>query len=255
LADAGNYVDTVAAFAQTPCAKGAIQDQPGQSICRDAAPGYYVSLTGQSVQTKCAVGTYQPDGKTESCLAAPAGKYVAGTGATEATLCAAGAYQPATGQSSCIQASAGYYVPTAGATAQVQCPGGTTSVAGATACTPISPSYSFSGFFQPVDNLPTVNTVKAGSAIPVKFSLAGNQGLNIFAAGYPVSQKIACDSSAPLDDIEVTVTAGSSSLSYDASSNQYNYVWKTDKAWAGTCRQLIVRLIDSTDHKANFKFK
>ena len=111
------------------------------------------------------------------------------------------------------------------------------------------------GFFQPVDNLPTVNSVKAGQAIPVKFSLAGNQGLSIFAAGYPVSQKITCASSAPLDDIEETSTAGSSSLTYDAGSNQYNYVWKTDKAWVGTCRQLIVKLIDGTDHKANFKFK
>ncbi|HEY7628136.1 MAG TPA: ExeM/NucH family extracellular endonuclease, partial [Ilumatobacteraceae bacterium] len=46
-------------------------------------------------------------------------------------------------------------------------------------------SYDFSGFFQPVDNLPTTNTVKAGQAVPVKFSLNGNQGLDIFAMGYP----------------------------------------------------------------------
>jgi extracellular elastinolytic metalloproteinase len=32
-------------------------------------------------------------------------------------------------------------------------------------------------------------------------------------------------------------------------------VWKTQKAWAGTCRQLIIRLDDGTDHIANFKFK
>ena len=115
--------------------------------------------------------------------------------------------------------------------------------------------YNWSGFFQPADNLPTLNSVKAGSAIPVKFNLAGNQGLSIFAAGYPSSQKITCDTNAPLDDIEETSTAGNSSLNYDAGSNQYNYVWKTDKAWAGTCRQLIVKLIDGTEHKANFKFK
>jgi hypothetical protein len=36
--------------------------------------------------------------------------------------------------------------------------------------------YNFSGFFQPVDNLPTLNIAKAGSAIPVKFSLGGDQG-------------------------------------------------------------------------------
>jgi extracellular elastinolytic metalloproteinase len=32
-------------------------------------------------------------------------------------------------------------------------------------------------------------------------------------------------------------------------------VWKTNKAWAGTCRQLIVTLVDGTSHRADFKFK
>jgi hypothetical protein len=99
-----------------------------------------------------------------------------------------------------------------------------------------------------------LNHVNAGRAIPVKFSLAGNWGLSIFAAGYPVSQRITCDSGLPLGDIQQTVTAGNSGLSYDAGSNQYNYPWKTDRAWAGTCRQLNVRLIDGTEHKANFSF-
>jgi len=116
-------------------------------------------------------------------------------------------------------------------------------------------NYAFAGFFAPVDNLPTLNVVKAGSAIPVKFSLAGNQGLNIFATGYPKSVTIACDSSAPADAIDSTVNAGGSSLSYDPLTNQYNYVWKTDKAWAGTCRQLVVKLTDGTSYYANFKFK
>jgi len=79
--------------------------------------------------------------------------------------------------------------------------------------------YNFNGFFQPVDNLPTLNTVKAGSAIPMKFSLSVNQGLNIFATSYPKSQMISCDTSAPLDEIDETVTAGQSSLSYDATAD------------------------------------
>jgi hypothetical protein len=115
--------------------------------------------------------------------------------------------------------------------------------------------FNFSGFFQPVDNLPTLNSVKAGSAVPVKFSLGGNQGLNIFAAGYPASRTVACDTSAPSDAIEQTVNPGGSTLAYDAVSDQYNYVWKTDKSWANTCRQLVVRLSDGTDHMAVFKLK
>ena len=121
------------------------------------------------------------------------------------------------------------------------------------------PLYDFSGFFRPVDNPgpgPTFvfNLTRAGSAVPVKFSLNGDQGLNVLDTGYPVSQKIECDASATFDDIEQTVTAGSSSLSYDAATDQYVYVWKTDKAWAGTCRQLTVRLNDFTTHLAYFAF-
>jgi uncharacterized repeat protein (TIGR01451 family) len=115
--------------------------------------------------------------------------------------------------------------------------------------------YNFFGFFAPVDNLPVLNVVTAGKGVPVKFSLSGNKGLNIFAANSPSSVTINCDSSAPQDDIEETVNAGGSSLSYTASADQYNYVWKTENSWKNTCRQLVLRLNDGTEHKANFKFK
>jgi MBG domain (YGX type)/Kelch motif len=114
--------------------------------------------------------------------------------------------------------------------------------------------YNFTGFFRPVDNLPVLNIVKAGSAVPVKFSLNGNQGLSIFAGGYPTSGTIACNSTDLYDYVEETVTAGGSSLSYDASANQYVYVWKTEKSWVGSCRQLVVKLSDGTYHRANFNF-
>ena len=57
------------------------------------------------------------------------------------------------------------------------------------------------------------------------------------------------------DGSEQTGTAGSSTLSYDASTDTYTYVWKTEKPWAGTCRQLVVKLKDGTFHRAIFKFK
>jgi predicted extracellular nuclease len=115
--------------------------------------------------------------------------------------------------------------------------------------------YNFSGFFQPVDNLPVFNVTKAGNSIPIKFSLDGFQGMDIFLNGYPLSRQIACDSSAPLGNVEQTVNAGGSSLSYDMSADQYVYVWKTSKPWAGTCRQFIMILKDGSIHIANFKLK
>jgi hypothetical protein len=115
-------------------------------------------------------------------------------------------------------------------------------------------AFSFSGFFPPVDNAPTRNRVKAGAAIPVKFSLNGNQGLGIFIAGYPASQSMQCNNGAPSDAITETVAAGTSSLSYDASSDLYKYVWKTDKSWAGSCRRLVFRMLDGSVQTADFDF-
>jgi hypothetical protein len=129
-----------------------------------------------------------------------------------------------------------------------------------TVVNPLSDTYNFTGFFQPVDNpgegLSYVfNSVKAGSAVPIKFSLAGDQGLSIFSPSYPTSRPVSCTTAAFTDPIEQTVTAGNSSLSYDPTSDTYTYVWKTDKGWAGTCRVLTVQLDDGTQHLAYFQFK
>ncbi len=118
----------------------------------------------------------------------------------------------------------------------------------------VSP-YNFTGFFAPIDNPPAFNEMKAGQAAPVKFSLGGNQGLNIFAAGSPSSVQISCNSGDPVAPVEETETAGQSSLSYDSTTDRYKYTWKTESSWKNTCRQLTVTLRDGTVHTAKFKFK
>jgi hypothetical protein len=138
---------------------------------------------------------------------------------------------------------------------QVACAATDTSSNSSTCNFNVQVSYPFTGFAQPVDAAPTFNTVSGGAGVPVRFGLGGDFGLNVFAAGYPKSQKITCDSTVAFDEIESTVTAGNSGLSYDASTDQYTYVWKTDKAWKGTCRQLTMKLADGTDKVAHFKFK
>lgn len=114
--------------------------------------------------------------------------------------------------------------------------------------------YDFTGFFSPVSNQ-TLNQVTAGRAVPIKFSLSGNKGLSIFAANSPSSAQVTCGTNTPVTDVQDTSTAGSSTLSYDASSDQYIYVWKTDASWAGTCRILTVTLNDGSTHTLSFKFK
>ncbi|HMN97951.1 MAG TPA: PxKF domain-containing protein [Miltoncostaeaceae bacterium] len=113
--------------------------------------------------------------------------------------------------------------------------------------------YAFTGFYAPVDNAPTLNTVKAGSAIPVKFALGGDQGLDVFVGGYPRVQQISCSTSAPLDAIEETATANASGLTFDRASLRYSYVWKTNSAWKGSCRRLQLKLKDGTLRTADFK--
>ena len=115
-------------------------------------------------------------------------------------------------------------------------------------------AYSFGGFQRPVDPQPALNRTKAGSAVPVKFSLGGNHGLDIWGSTGPTSGTITCNASAPIEPVEETVTAGSSSLQYDSVSNTYTYVWKTDAKWASTCRQLVLRLKDGTIQRADFNF-
>jgi hypothetical protein len=168
-------------------------------------------------------------------------------------------YQPPTGTDNCAGATT---TQTAGLQSGATFPVGTTTntytvtdAAGNTAsCSfTVTVLYNFTGFFQPVGNLPTLNVVNAGRAIPVKFSLSGNKGLDIFAAGYPASGPIACNSTDPAVDVNETVTAGGSSLSFGG--DQYNYVWKTESSWAGTCRQLVIQLNDGSYHRANFRFK
>jgi hypothetical protein len=114
--------------------------------------------------------------------------------------------------------------------------------------------FNFAGFRQPVDNGGIFNSVKAGQSIPMKFSLSGYQGLGIIALGYPKATAVACPTSSTfVDQIEETSTANNG-LTYDATADQYNYVWKTPSTYAGKCYQFNMVLTDGTSHTALFKF-
>ncbi|MDT0165756.1 PxKF domain-containing protein [Actinotalea sp. AC32] len=116
----------------------------------------------------------------------------------------------------------------------------------------VTVSYAWNGFLRPIDDEPVRNVVKAGSSVPVKFSLSGNQGMSIFRAA-PGSKAITASSSST-DVVEEIATAGASGLQYDVLTDTYTYVWKTDKAWAGTSRQLVIALADGSTRTASFNF-
>lgn len=122
----------------------------------------------------------------------------------------------------------------------------------------IAVRYAFGGFFPPVDNLPVVNTVKAGRAVPVKWSLMSSEGeylSDLGTFGSLTSQRVTCDAGLPTSQVEETASAGGSGLSYDPQTNQYQYNWKTTKGWAGTCRMMVLELTDGTRQYAQFRFE
>ena len=115
--------------------------------------------------------------------------------------------------------------------------------------------YPFTGFKAPLANPPEeVNPVKAGQAVPIKFSLGGDRGLGILTLA-PTSRPIACHSGPPGDPVMPAVPAGNSGLEYDVASDTYTWVWKTKAAWKDTCRALTVVFDDGTRHEALFAFK
>jgi Tol biopolymer transport system component len=114
-------------------------------------------------------------------------------------------------------------------------------------------SGSGGSFGEPVRDT-ELNRLAAGASVPVKFGLGGDYGLNIFAAGYPASKQVSCPMGLPPDNVEETATVSKSGLAYDATSGLYTYVWKTDRTWRGTCRELNLKLADGSDHRVQFQF-
>ena len=76
--------------------------------------------------------------------------------------------------------------------------------------------YSFTGFFSPIENPPALNSANGGSAVPVKFVVAGDSGLSIVLGGSPASQQIDCETRLPLGSPEPISTPGSSGFVFRA---------------------------------------
>ena len=114
--------------------------------------------------------------------------------------------------------------------------------------------YDFSGFLGGLSNPPGINQVKAGNMVKMQFSLGGDQGLGVIAAGYPASASHACGSAGSADATDPTL-AGPKVLTYDAKKGVYTYWWSTSPAWKQTCRTFVLKLTDGTFHYAEFRFK
>lgn len=120
--------------------------------------------------------------------------------------------------------------------------------------------YTFNGFFQPIVNAPVYNVGQAGRTYPLKWRLpmrcTDGYIRRLDAVTYnPIRfAEVPCDTTLPVDPVEITATPGATGLRYDASAEQYVYNWQTAKSFAGKCYQVVLELDDGTTPFALFKF-
>ncbi|HEY6401524.1 MAG TPA: PxKF domain-containing protein, partial [Blastocatellia bacterium] len=105
---------------------------------------------------------------------------------------------------------------------------------------------AFSGFSPPLNK----DDYNAGSTIPVKFSLGGDFGLNIFAPNSPASRQIDCSTNVGIGPWEPA--RSEDGWQFDG---HYHFDWKTKKEWAGSCRELEVILLDGRRFRTKVRFK
>jgi DNA-binding beta-propeller fold protein YncE len=112
------------------------------------------------------------------------------------------------------------------------------------------PEPGFEGFVGPTHD---GSVVRAGSVVPIAFSLGGSHGLDVLADGSPTSVRVDCDDpSAGLGD---EAPAGSADgLLFDEASGAYTLAWQTDRSWAYTCRAFKVTLRDGSVHQLVVRF-
>lgn len=113
--------------------------------------------------------------------------------------------------------------------------------------------YPFTGFLGSIVNAPSFNTARAGSTVSLEFSLGGDRGLGVLGAGSPTIVSLPGCGTTP-SGLEAPAVVPNRSLTFNKRSGNYTVSFGSDRSWAGSCRQVVVRLSDGTDHRVNFQF-
>jgi hypothetical protein len=111
--------------------------------------------------------------------------------------------------------------------------------------------YDFHGFLWPLENLPQVNPWKSGRPVPVRFSLGSYRGPAPVAAGYPSVVGCGAEPQSSVADRARGVWTRSRSK---RARGVYRFLWRTEQRWAGSCRQLVLKLDDGTMHRVAVQF-
>lgn len=116
-------------------------------------------------------------------------------------------------------------------------------------------SAGFGGFVPPLSHRGEPYRIRAGRTLPLRFTLGGDLGLDLFAPGFPVSREVSCTTGEAVGVPAPILQPGGSGLTYSAGNATYRLNWSTESGWGGTCRELIVRFRDSSQITATFGFR
>jgi hypothetical protein len=116
-------------------------------------------------------------------------------------------------------------------------------------------AWDFQGFLQPLDNMPTLNSMKAGAAVPLKWRVLDASGASVtdVASATIAVSGLDCTTGEGTDEIELGASAGSGLQ--NLGNGYYQLNWKTLKSYAGSCKTMHLDIGDGVTHDAFFKFK
>ncbi len=111
----------------------------------------------------------------------------------------------------------------------------------------LTPAWDFFGF----GDVDGKKDPKAGSTVKVTFSLDGPDGPDALEIldGTPTVRP--CGST----DVGQPADLQGKGLKYKDRKELYSLKWKTDKSWRGTCQELVVRLVDDSEHVLEVNFR
>jgi 6-phosphogluconolactonase (cycloisomerase 2 family) len=121
--------------------------------------------------------------------------------------------------------------------------------------TTVSHSYTVAdtGFAGFVGSIQDGSSVRAGSEVPIRFSLGGFRGDDVLTDGSPSSVRVDCDD--PGEPTGGRPAASDDGLRFDASAGTYTFAWETQRSWAWTCRAFILTLRDGSVHRLVVSFR
>jgi hypothetical protein len=115
--------------------------------------------------------------------------------------------------------------------------------------------YDFEGFLWPMRNRPHANRWRAGVPVPIRFELDGDRGLHVVEDGWPRVAEVECGAGAePATGEPARHPRWFRELVFRSRKARYVFLWRTERDWAGTCRQLMLKLDDGTVKRADFEF-